>query len=179
MGDFNGRCGNCIETVDEINPNLFGQEIIKLCKSRKLKLLNGSAHYNNRFTFANHIGRSIVDYAITDKKTFKETKFEVLDSNEFSDHSPIRTTFSLVDDILADKRGCLKSDKYDGNEFRVNVVQCPKCNRHRIPTEPSCTEIYHRLKTALENYNHDTQDRRHWLELKKATKEYNKKKSHN
>ena len=43
-----------------------------------------------KITFFNHLGTSVIDYALTDSKLWEHVKnFRVLDFNEWSDHAPI------------------------------------------------------------------------------------------
>ena len=76
--------------------NSFGRKLIRLCKATGLRLCNGriSGDEHGKITFFNHLGTSVIDYALTDSKLLEHVKnFRVLDFNEWSDHAPIVLTF--------------------------------------------------------------------------------------
>ena len=57
-----------------------------------------SGDHNGKITFFNHLGSSLIDYALVDRMMFEKVKdFMVLDFNEWSDHSPILLTLSMFE----------------------------------------------------------------------------------
>ena len=78
--------------------NSFGRQLINLCKSTGLRVCNGrmSGDHNGKITFFNHLGSSLIDYALVDRMMFEKVKdFMVLDFNEWSDNSPILLTLKV------------------------------------------------------------------------------------
>ena len=81
---------------NEINSN--GKELLQICKSLNLNILNGrkSGDTLGKPTYYNYKGFSVVDYFITDQDCFHEIEsFVVKAPNYLSDHSQIVTWLAI------------------------------------------------------------------------------------
>ena len=115
-GDFNARTGllnDYIENdsfdnqyldnydIDQTFPkrnnsdlkiNKLGEEIVQLCISNKLRILNGrkTGDLNGKITSYQRLGSSTIDYGIVDEKLWKDIlAFEIESLTPYSDHCPI------------------------------------------------------------------------------------------
>ena len=112
MGDFNARTHTLTDHIptakhdddtaglntasflnrnncDSSLPNLHGQNLINLCRSTNLRILNGRkiGDTTGNFTCFTHNGASTVDYALASQSLFdKIPLFHVSEQPEFSDH---------------------------------------------------------------------------------------------
>ena len=71
--------------------NNFGRNLLRLCKSTGIRIVNGRSPGDNigRFTFYHRNGSSCIDYAICSKDILHiVSDFTVCDFNMFSDHAP-------------------------------------------------------------------------------------------
>ena len=77
--------------------NRFGENLIDLCKSCNLCIVNGRPHNDREvgnITCITHNGQSVVDYLITNRNNFNCVKnFAVKGFTQFSNHAPLE--FSL------------------------------------------------------------------------------------
>ena len=73
--------------------NYHGIRLLELCQATGLLIVNGRLFNDmnqGKFTFCSQVGQITVDYLLTDLSNFDILSFfDVLDFNEFSDHSPI------------------------------------------------------------------------------------------
>ena len=72
--------------------NQFGRQLLSLCKSTSLRIINGRHQDdpNGSITFYNHNGSSLIDYVMTFDDSYDSiVLFESGVFNAFSDHSPI------------------------------------------------------------------------------------------
>ena len=80
--------------------NNFGRRLLNLCRATNLVILNGRTISDSArsLTFQNHLGASVIDYAVADNRAFDVvTDFNVGALNEFSDHAPIYITLRAQD----------------------------------------------------------------------------------
>lgn len=127
LGDFNSRTGsnddyisndiineesadmisNVVNYVPDSEPckrsssdpviNQFGRQLISLCKTTALRIVNGrhKDDPNGSITFFNSRGTSLIDYVLTFDDNFNNIRqFESGVSNVVSDHSPVCITLS-------------------------------------------------------------------------------------
>ena len=99
--------------------NNFGRNLIQLCKSTGLKIINGrtSGDREGKLTFCNTNGTSVIDYVLTDKLSMPMVEsFEVGCFNEFSDHAPICMSLNSI------KTG--NRDLHAVQRMRVGILLC-------------------------------------------------------
>ena len=65
----------------DIKVNAYGKDLLELCKSSKLRIMNGfyNADQTNEYTCLNALGQSIVDYLIC-----RESRFHTLQTSQIS-----------------------------------------------------------------------------------------------
>jgi exonuclease III len=130
-GDFNARTGkkndiDCIQGKDfdllmqcsnnfqtngfpcwnryseDIKVNNYGKELLSMCKSSDLKIMNG--YFNNDqntgvFTCYTPCGKSLIDYLVCDLSSFNCLKqFSILPLSPDSDHKPLVFSFKICND---------------------------------------------------------------------------------
>ncbi|CAC5407606.1 unnamed protein product [Mytilus coruscus] len=83
--------------------NNFGRKLLRLCQSTGLRVCNGRSVSDKigKLTFYNHIGSSVIDYALIHKNYSNlVNEFVVMDFNMWSDHAPVRLTLEIADSGL-------------------------------------------------------------------------------
>ena len=120
-GDLNSRCGVLSDRVEQLGlgrfvdlpveddlsspiavresydayVNLFGHKLTSLCKEQDMLIVNGHLE-PGRFTYITQAGASLVDYFISQTKTFsKIDNMFVSDLSEFSDHCSIEISLNI------------------------------------------------------------------------------------
>ena len=77
---------------EDLGENLFGSELVKLCSAQDLIICNGLKKWSNsiHMTCIHGLGRSVVDYVISDIALYNEIiNFDILNDHEpDSDHRP-------------------------------------------------------------------------------------------
>ena len=79
--------------------NLFGRKLLQLCYNTGLTVPNGRLgnDTNGKYTFCTSKGRSVNDYLLVSPSDYKLIgDFDILEFNEFSDHSPLLFEFNLI-----------------------------------------------------------------------------------
>ncbi len=71
--------------------NKLGKELVEMCRASGLFILNGRIRGDSlgRFTYCSALGRSVVDYAISDMDPSSFSAFTVKTQTPLSDHSQI------------------------------------------------------------------------------------------
>ena len=115
IGDFNGRIANkldyieqdrYVQTIDSYDyipdvplprasidtvSNAQGTQLLDLCKSTSVNIVNGRLDEGQSFTYFSRYGSSVIDYMLMKPESFCYiSKFEILPFNEFSDHTPLK-----------------------------------------------------------------------------------------
>ena len=94
--------------------NYHGKRLLELCQATGLLIVNGRLFNDmnqGKFTFCSQVGQSTVDYLLTDLSNFDILSFfDVLDFNQFSDHSPILFRIST------------KHQRYSTNDIETNNI---------------------------------------------------------
>lgn len=116
---------------DDVKVNCYGKELLELCKSSDMRIMNGYFDDNSStgiFTCYTPNGKSLVDYLICDSYYFtKLSKFAIDPLNSDSDHRPL--IFSLVIEITAKVDKPLKTIKANKNnryyKYIFNHDQAP------------------------------------------------------
>ena len=78
--------------------NSYGKELLNLCKSSNIRIMNGlfSENETNTFTCYSSMGQSVVDYLLCSETVFKWLKeFTVAVKLAESDHTPLQFTFDI------------------------------------------------------------------------------------
>ena len=171
MGDLNSRCGTVADFIeaDEIDAaiqnhvlsvlsyipdaeipkrssedlsiNFHGRALISLCKSARMRILNGRDHDNitGKVTFCNARGTSLIDYVLVEDAFLQEKicSFSVGDFNEYSDHTPIYLT--------------LKIQKHGNYDHSVNIPTTTHSNPIRVSWNPNAIDdIKNKLNDVLQ-----------------------------
>ena len=87
----------CKRTNSDPVTNQFGRQLISLCKTTALRIVNGrhKDDPNGNITFYNSRGSSLIDYVLTFDDNFNNIlQFQSGVFNVFSDHSPVCITLS-------------------------------------------------------------------------------------
>ena len=102
---------NCDVKVDN-----NGRRLIDLCKATSLTIGNGRLHNDcniGEFTFHSYNGSSTVDYLLLDKHDYKHVvHFNILQQNEFSDHSGINVCFKTKSQSHSSSESNVTGEKY-------------------------------------------------------------------
>lgn len=74
---------------EDHNVNSFGRKLLNMCRTSNLVIMNGrsTSDSNGEITFHNHLGTSVIDYAVVDSRMLN-TKLDlnVEHFTEYSDH---------------------------------------------------------------------------------------------
>ena len=100
--------------------NSFGRKLIQLCYTTGLTIANGRLgdDSDGKFTFCTSRGRSVNDYLLVSPIDYKLISyFNVLQFNEFSDHSPLFFQLNFSNNRPQNKNHKLhKYIKWDSNK---------------------------------------------------------------
>ena len=142
-----------------------GIRLLELCQATGLLIVNGRLFNDmnqGKFTFCSQVGQSTGDYLLTDLSNFDILSFfDVLDFNEFSDHSPVlfrsstehqrNSTNDIETNNITRK---IVWDKTKINEFRSKLM-----NSHDTFLEQNTdaqNEPVDHVVQSLTRYLHDT-----------------------
>ena len=142
-----------------------GIRLLELCQATGLLIVNGRLFNDmnqGKFTFCSQVGQSTVDYLLTDLSNFDILSFfDVLNFNEFSDHSPVLFRISTehqrnsTNDIETNNiTRKIVWDKTKINEFRSKLM-----NSHDTFLEQNTdaqNEPVDHVVQSLTRYLHDT-----------------------
>lgn len=77
----------------------YGERLLDMCQTTGLLIANGRLYNDQnhgKLTFCSHTGQSTVDYLLLNLSDFDTISyFDILESNEYSDHAPISFHFHL------------------------------------------------------------------------------------
>ncbi|MEW8545253.1 MAG: reverse transcriptase family protein, partial [Candidatus Thiodiazotropha sp.] len=141
-----------------------GLRLLELCQATGLLIVNGRLFNDmnqGKFTFCSQAGQSTVDYLLTDLSNFDILSFfDVLDFNEFSDHSPI--SFCICTKYKSNQTNTIETnnitrkivwDKTKISEFRTRIM-----NTHQAFFEQNAdaqNESVDHVVQNLTRYLHD------------------------
>lgn len=95
MGDFNAHTGSDPPKRHSVDLKVDGRglQLLALCESRRLLILNGSTAFNSRPTLLRANAETVIDYAVVSPNLL--ASFVILNFFDESEHAPISLTLSI------------------------------------------------------------------------------------
>ena len=120
--------------------NKFGSDLIEVCKSYSLRILNGRTGSDKQigeYTFIGPNGNSVIDYGICSVDLYKCTEHFEIGTRTESCHSPIIITYDLKDTNMiysenedyAELRTKYIFDRNNINQFKERITDISKLVR--------------------------------------------------
>jgi hypothetical protein len=131
-------------TEDLKHPNIFGNRILQLCRSSRLRICNGRfGESSGKFTFQNKNGCSVIDYMLLSCESFSIVhNFTVGKFTTFSCHAPLFVDIKLKGLSIPSECTCkkIKCKTVRWNEeFKDEVKSDLMVNAHKFE------ELFHNI----------------------------------
>ena len=128
-------------TIDTVS-NAQGIQLLDLCKSTSVNIVNGRLDEGQSFTYFSRLGSSVIDYMLMKPESFCYiNKFEVKSFNEFSDHAPLK--FSLT--VFGNEKFQLHGQSEESFRFQWNDNKRDAFRRGLIGKLPDMNNAIHAL----------------------------------
>ena len=83
-----------------------GTQLLDLCKSTSVNIVNGRLDEGQSFTYFSRHGSSVIDYMLMKPESFCYiNSFEILPFNEFSDHTPLKLSLNVFESVMCNRTG--------------------------------------------------------------------------
>lgn len=142
--------------------NSFGTMLLDMCKSLKLRIVNGRLHSDakiGKFTCETELGSSVIDYMLTGEEYFQNVSdFCVGKHTPFSDHNPLICIIKSGYNINHREEGkYVSTEKWKWNEATRNeYIQNLRTNIHRF--ENIVNNRNHTAQEAINDVIHQFSD---------------------
>ena len=137
--------------------NGFGEQLLDLCRARKLRIANGRLHGDanqGKYTCMTYNGTSVVDLVITDVENIVNiTQFKVHDFNEFSNHAPVSCairTHSVIDQENCAPRTSYKWTDKHRDAFRVDLMNSIDSMNQSVYEATQIQDNSHRIESIVD-----------------------------
>ena len=81
-------------------------QLLDLCKSTGVNVINKRLDEGQSFTYFSRIGSSVIDYMLMKPESFYYVNnFRILPFDEFSDHTPLQFSLSVLDNTEFQSNG--------------------------------------------------------------------------